>query len=97
MSSPKKEKIEALKGNAWIGDAVLELYVRQHILQAHQRVDAEMKQRFTSNRFLNCLGNPTQVEANIGSIYQQNGLDAAFDHIRQHLHPLFLKQEANRK
>jgi dsRNA-specific ribonuclease len=56
-----------------------------------------MKQRFTSNRFLNCLGNPTQVEANIGSIYQQNGLDAAFDHIRQHLHPLFLKQEANRK
>ena len=79
-----------------MGDAVLELYVRSHILRQYGRVDAEMKTRFTCNQFLNCVGTPTKVEADIGVIYQKEGLDAAFEWIRQNLEPLFLKQEAKR-
>jgi dsRNA-specific ribonuclease len=82
--------------NAWIGDAVLELYVRSHILRTHGKVDAEMKTRFTCNQFLSCTGNPTEVEAQIGVIYQKDGLEAAFAWIRDTLEPLFLKQESKR-
>ncbi|MBE7498185.1 MAG: hypothetical protein HS117_24870 [Verrucomicrobiaceae bacterium] len=82
--------------NAWIGDAVLELYARSHILGTHGRVDAEMKTRFTCNQFLSCHGNPTAVEAEIGTIYQKQGLEAAFAWIRETLEPLFNKQEAKR-
>lgn len=87
---------QRLRENAWIGDAVLELYVRSRILREHGRVDAEMKTRFTCNQFLSCHGNPTAVEAEIGVVYQREGLEAAFAWIRDHLEPLFLKQEAKR-
>ncbi len=87
---------QRLRENAWIGDAVLELYARSHILHKHGRVDAEMKMRFTCNQFLSCHGNPTAVEAEIGVIYQREGLEAAFAWIRDTLEPLFVKQEAGR-
>lgn len=97
MASPKAPDLtQRLRENAWIGDAVLELYVRSHILREHGRVDAEMKTRFTCNQFLSCTGNPTAVEADIGVIYQREGLEAAFAWIRNTLEPLFLKQEAKR-
>ena len=80
-----------------MGDAVLELYVRSWVLRERGKVDAEMKTRFTCNQFLNCHGNPTKVEAKIGVIYQQQGLEAAFEWISQNLEPIFLKQEAARK
>lgn len=80
-----------------MGDAVLELYVRSWVLRERGKVDAEMKTRFTCNQFLNCYGNPTKVEAKIGVIYQQQGLEAAFEWISQNLEPIFLKQEAARK
>jgi dsRNA-specific ribonuclease len=35
------------------------------------------------------------VEAEIGQRYASGGLDAAFAWIREHIEPLFLKQEAN--
>ena len=88
--------VDKLRQDAWIGDAVLELYVRSHILRTHGKVDAEMKTRFTCNQFLNCFGNPTKVEADIGVVYQREGLEAAFSWIREHLEPLFAKQEAKR-
>jgi len=94
MTTP--ELTQRLRENAWIGDAVLELYVRSHILRAHGRVDAEMKTRFTCNQFLSCHGNPTEVEAQIGVIYQKDGLEAAFTWIRDTLEPLVVKQEAKR-
>jgi len=94
MTTPELTK--RLRENAWIGDAVLELYARSHILSREARVDAEMKTRFTCNQFLSCHGNPTAVEAEIGVIYQHEGLDAAFAWIRDTLEPLFLKQEAKR-
>lgn len=86
-----------LRENAWIGDAVLELYVRSLILRQQGKVDAEMKTRFTCNQFLSCHGNPTAVEAEIGVLYQREGLEAAFTWIRDTLEPLFAKQEAKRK
>jgi dsRNA-specific ribonuclease len=91
------DPIEKLRSDAWLGDAVLELYVRSMILDKRGLVDAAMKQRFTCNQFLNCFGNPTKVEADIGIIYRDRGLEAAFDHIKTRLQPLFEKQEANRK
>lgn len=97
MPAPKApDLLQRLRENAWIGDAVLELYVRSHILRQHGKVDAEMKTRFTCNQFLSCHGNPTAVEAEVGVIYQKDGLDAAFAWIRDNLEPLFLKQEAKR-
>ncbi len=86
-----------LRQNAWMGDAVLELYVRSWVLDRQGEVDAEMKTRFTCNQFLNCIGNPTRVEAGIGVIYREQGLEAAFAWIREHLEPLFLKQESARR
>lgn len=94
--STQSEILDQLRQDAWVGDAVLELYVRSYILRTHGRVDAEMKTRFTCNQFLNCVGNPTKVEAEIGVIYQQQGLEAAFAWIAQTLEPLFMKQEAKR-
>lgn len=97
MPAPKApDPLQRLRENAWIGDAVLELYVRSLILRQHGKVDAEMKTRFTCNQFLSCHGNPTAVEAEVGVIYQKDGLEAAFAWIRENLEPLFLKQEAKR-
>jgi 23S rRNA maturation mini-RNase III len=97
MAAPKEPDLtQRLRENAWIGDAVLELYVRSHIMLQEGRIDAEKKTRFTCNQFLSCHGNPTAVEAEIGVIYQRDGLEAAFAWIRGTLEPLFLKQEAKR-
>lgn len=76
---------------------MLELYVRRWVLARHGKVDAEMKTRFTCNQFLNCVGNPTRVEAVIGEIYRTEGMEAAFAWIGRELEPLFLKQEARRR
>ena len=92
-----KHDLNKLQADAWIGDAVLELYVRSWVLREHGSLDSEMKTRFTCNQFLNCVGAPTKVEAEIGVIYQEQGLEAAFAWVREHLEPLFLKQEAKRK
>ena len=97
MANPSQsESIDQLRQDAWVGDAVLELYVRSYILRLRGKVDAEMKTRFTCNQFLNCVGNPTKVEADIGIIYQKSGLETAFAWIRENLEPLFIKQEAKR-
>ena len=81
---------------AWIGDAVLGLFARNWILEKEKKIDAEMFTRITSNNFLNSLGNPTRVEAKIGLIFDNEGLEKAFNHIEKSLLPLFLKQEKKR-
>ena len=96
-SAQKAAEEEKLRTDAWLGDAVLELYVRGWILRREGRVDAEMKRRFTCNEFLNCLGAPTKVEARIGVVYREQGLEAAFAWVERELEPLFLKQEAKRR
>ena len=89
MTNPKQEKEQA-----WIGDAVLELFVRNWILSEDGEMNGEKKTRFTSNQFLACFGNPTSVEARIGKVYESEGLDSAFAYIEREFLPLFLKQEA---
>jgi hypothetical protein len=82
---------------AWVGDAVLALYVREWILREHEELDGAKFVRFTSNDFLRALGNPTTVEAEIGVIYKAEGLEAAFAHMEGKLLPVFLQQEKVRE
>lgn len=85
-----------LRSHAWIGDAILALYARQWLLQQPLIRDNATRTEFfrhiTANQFLSAFGRPTVVEAQIGLIYAQQGLVAAFKHIETQLVPLFLKQ-----
>ena len=90
-------EIEALRQEAWVGDAVLELYARTRILDEEHRRNTPRLIRFVRNAFLNHLGQPTRIEAEIGRCYMSGGLETAFVWIREHIEPLFLKQEANIK
>ena len=78
---------------AWIGDAVLALYVREWLLAKGYGLDGQAFIRFTSNDFLRLQGNPTSVEAEIGRIYEEKGLQVGFDWIEEHLLPRFLRRE----
>ena len=91
-----KDEKKIAQEQAWTGDAVLSLFAREWILRKEKKMDAEMFTRMTSNHFLNSLGNPTQVEAKIGRIYEKEGLEKAFYYIEEELIPLFLKQEKKR-
>jgi 23S rRNA maturation mini-RNase III len=81
---------------AWLGDAVLSLYVREKILREDGLLDGPKSVRMTSNQFLGTIGEPTKVEAEVGRIYQRGGLNAAFSWIETRIVPLFEKQELNR-
>ena len=82
---------------AWIGDAVLCLYARGKILREGGQLDGPKCVRMTSNQFLSAVGEPTKVEAAIGRVYEQQGLDAAFGWIEEKLMPVFARQEENRE
>lgn len=91
---------EEKRTKAWIGDAVLALYARKWILaepsiKANERADAFI--RMTSNKFLSAIGEPTAMEAEIGRIYESEGLEATFKHIEETFVPLFKKQQAKLK
>jgi hypothetical protein len=92
---PKKPSPET-RNAAWIGDAVLSLYVREWILREHGVMDGTRLTAFTSNQFLSAFGNPTEVEAEIGGVYEKDGVAAAFTHIEAKLLPVFLAQERRR-
>lgn len=92
---PKKLSAE-VRNAAWTGDAVLSLFVREWILREYGAMDGERLTAFTSNQFLSALGNPTEVEAGIGRIYESAGLAAAFAEIEAKLLPRFLAQEKRR-
>ena len=81
---------------AWIGDAVLCLYSRSRILKHDGALDGEKFTRMTSNHFLTAFGDPSEVEAEIGRIYADLGLQPAFDWIESKLMPKFDKREAKR-
>lgn len=82
---------------AWVGDAVLTLFARRWILAETGMIDGERSVRMTSNRFLNSLGQPDEVEAQIGRVYETEGLEAAFIWIEQRLLPMFQRQEEKRR
>jgi len=96
----KSDKIAREREDAWIGDAVLALYARQWILRNGSQFPESREELFrslTSNHFLSSIGQPTAVEATIGRIYQDQGMDEANAWIEKHLLPLFKKQLNNRK
>lgn len=95
--SRKDEELRDERESAWIGDAVLALFARQYVLRERGSMDGEWFTRLTSNDFLSAFGNPTRVEASIGRLYREAGLQAAFDWMDAHLVPLFRKQIGNRR
>ena len=95
--SRKADDLRLEREAAWIGDAVLALFARQFVLRERQTMDGEWFTRLTSNEFLSAFGNPTRVEAGIGRLYQEGGLDAAFGWMETHLIPLFRKQIAAKR
>lgn len=95
--SRKDEELRQERELAWIGDAVLALFARQYVLRTRNSMDGEWFTRLTSNDFLSAFGNPTRVEASIGRLYQQGGLDAAFEWMDANLIPLFRKQIAHKR
>jgi dsRNA-specific ribonuclease len=85
---------------AWIGDAVLALFAREWILKQKEisvRERSEVFVQMTSNHFLSALGEPTAMEAEIGVVYERDGLQAGFDFIEQKFIPVFQKQRNNRR
>ena len=85
---------------AWIGDAVLALYAREWILEQTDiptERRAEVFIQMTSNQFLSSLGEPTAMEAEIGIVYKNEGLQAAFDYIEEKFIPVFQKQRNNQR
>lgn len=90
--SRKDEELRSEREAAWIGDAVLALFARQFVLRERNVMDGEWFTRLTSNDFLSAFGNPTRVEASIGKIYLESGLQAAFAWMDAELVPLFRKQ-----
>lgn len=90
------DRRKILLEEAWVGDAVLALYARGRILREDGRVNAERFIQMTSNQFLNAIGEPSGVEADIGRVYAVQGLAAAFQWIELNVMPMYLKQQANR-
>lgn len=95
--SRKDEELRNEREQAWVGDAVLALFARQFVLRERSSMDGEWFTRLTSNDFLSAFGNPTRVEASIGRLYQEGGLDAAFAWMDANLVPLFRKQMGNKR
>lgn len=95
--SRKNDDLQREREAAWVGDAVLALFARQFVLRERDSMDGEWFTRLTSNDFLCAFGQPTRVEAGIGRIYQEQGLEAAFAWMEANLVPMFLKQVANRR
>lgn len=86
MSSEKVEDLQ-LRKEAWVGDAILALYVREWILERFNELDGKLFIEFTSNDFLRRSGRPTAVEASIGRVFKEGGLEAAYAWITDHLRP----------
>ena len=81
-----------LRDLAWIGDAVLALYAREWLLRQPPHplfTRQEQFVKFTSNSFLQAIGEPTWVEAQIGQAYQDGGLEAGYAYSNDKLKPLF--------
>jgi hypothetical protein len=92
-----RERRRRVLEDAWIGDAVLCLYCRSRILRNDGALDGDKFARMTSNQFLTTFGDPSEVEAEIGRVYADQGLEAAFAWIEARLMPKFDKREAKRK
>lgn len=99
MSAALPTDPQTVQDQAWIGDAILCLYAREWLLQhspSSRSLRTELFTHFTSNQFLSAWGDPTRVEAQIGLLYQRQGLTAAYDHITTAILPLYRRQIRNK-
>ena len=90
---------EARRNEAWIGDAVLALFVRDWLLTRPTLSGMDrnaLHEHFTSNQFLSSFGEPTLVEAEIGRVYLMAGPEAAFHYIRTRLLETFVRSARKR-
>ena len=100
MPKPKTSATATLRraqilDEAWLGDAVLALYARERILREAGVLDGPQADRMTSNQFLSSFGEPSEVEAAIGRVYQSHGLAAAFVFIEARFLPPKASQNEN--
>lgn len=72
-----KDPREVEKAEAWLGDAVLALLVRDWLLRTLGVADGDLQGLITSNRFLSRFGQPTAVEAALGRLWRDQGYTAA--------------------
>lgn len=88
------------RDDSWVGDAVLGLCAREWII-VHEREWGrprhELFRDLTSNTFLASVGRPTEVEARLGRIYREEGLEAVRRWFEETLVPVFVRQERNRQ
>ena len=94
--SRKADQMREEREAAWVGDAVLALYARQFVLRERSAMDGEWFTRMTSNDFLSAFGNPTRIEASIGKLYLEGGLELAFNWMDENLVPLFRRQNGRK-
>lgn len=90
---------DQIRDKAWIGDAVLALFARKWLLShpLDKRISRhDAFELMTSNASMSALGEPTAVEAKIGVIYEEQGLDAAFEHIESTILPQFERRVRKR-
>lgn len=92
-----KDRRRRILEEAWVGDAVLALYARRTILAALGAVDGELFTQITSNRFLTRFGEASEVEAEIGRLYETEGMEAAFSWIETTMGAAFAKALAEDK
>ncbi len=81
LAEIKQMTPEQIKNLAWVGDSVLSLCARRWILSNTPTIKhighSKAFELMTSNHFLSQFGKPTEVEAALGSAFQDKGLDFA--------------------
>ena len=93
MATPLEQQLEEkLKKEAWVGDAILALYVREWILARYGEINGPLFVEFSSNDFLRRIGNPTGVEAAIGRAFKEGGLEAGYAWIEENLQERMLER-----
>ncbi len=88
-----------VRDSSWVGDAVLALCARKWIIAHEKDLGSTRHNLFrdmTSNDFLASFGSPTEVEAELGRIFEADGLAAAQAHFETRFVPVFIKQQRNR-
>lgn len=87
MGIRRQQQLAKTQSEAWIGDAVLALYVREMLLHEYGEIDGAAFSTLTSNKFLLLFGNPTEIEAAIGRAYLSGQLAHAYEWINAELLP----------
>lgn len=86
-----KDAREIEKAEAWLGDAVLALLVRDWLIGTLGSTDGDLQGLITSNQFLSRFGHPTAVEAALGRLWRDHGYAAAESEFRTKFLPEMIR------